>query len=210
MRSGDDGAAEQRAACDLLPDPEALPISQIDAGIRMMRRHYATADALANRYGAATNRTLLRLSLVVFMAALSFDLAVHILVEPRVLVLETLCLFGLPVLTGVAMLIHRQARRQDYQNRYQDYRGLAEGLRIQFFWRLAGVGECVADHYLGRHRYEMQWIRDWGARVRRLKRQSLRAGSTRNAGISTASPWRRNASFSASSAGLRCASGWDL
>ncbi|HEV3110267.1 MAG TPA: hypothetical protein VGY99_07215 [Candidatus Binataceae bacterium] len=160
MRSGEDGAAEQRAACDLLPDPEALPISQIDAGIRMMRRHYATADALANRYGAATNRTLLRLSLVVFMAALSFDLAVHILVEPRVLVLETLCLFGLPVLTGVAMLIHRQARRQDYQNRYQDYRGLAEGLRIQFFWRLAGVGECVADHYLGRHRYEMQWIRD--------------------------------------------------
>jgi hypothetical protein len=73
---------------------------------------------------------------------------------------RALCLFGLPVLTGVAMLIYRHARRRDFQNRYQDYRGLAEGLRIQFFWRLAGVDECVADHYLGRHRYEMQWIRD--------------------------------------------------
>jgi hypothetical protein len=159
-RADEEAAAAQRAARDLLPDPGALPDGQMGAGIETMRRHYATADALANRYGAATNRTLYRLSIVVFFAALSFDLAVHILVGPRVRALEAVCLFGLPLLTAVAMLIHRQARRHDYQNRYQDYRGLAEGLRIQFFWRLAGVDECVADHYLGRHRYEMQWIRD--------------------------------------------------
>ncbi len=58
------------------------------------------------------------------------------------------------------MLIYRRAKRAGYQNRYQDYRGLAEGLRVQFFWRLAGVDACVADHYLGRHRHELQWIRN--------------------------------------------------
>ncbi len=73
---------------------------------------------------------------------------------------KTLCLFGLPALTGLAVLIHRHARRCDYQNKYQDCRGLAEGLRVQFFWRMAGVDECVADHYLGRHRRELQWIRN--------------------------------------------------
>lgn len=154
-RADEQAAAAERAARDLLPDSDGC-----GAGIAVMRRQYAMADALANRYGAATNRTLYRLSVIVFMAALSFDLAIHILVEPPLLALKTLCLFGLPVLTGAAMLIHRRARRRDYQNRYQDYRGLAEGLRIQFFWRLAGVDQCVADHYLGRHRYEMQWIRD--------------------------------------------------
>jgi hypothetical protein len=33
-------------------------------------------------------------------------------------------------------------------------------LRIQFFWRLAGLNDCVADHYLGRHRWELEWIRN--------------------------------------------------
>jgi len=159
-RADEESAAAERASRDLLPNPKSLPAGKIGAEIEVMRQHYAMADALADRYGVATNRTLYRLSLVVFAAALSFDLAVHILVNPRVRWLEAVCLFGLPLLTGVAMLIHRRARRQDCQNRYQDYRGLAEGLRIQFFWRLAGVDECVADHYLGRHRYEMQWIRD--------------------------------------------------
>ncbi len=126
----------------------------------VIRRHFAVADALANRYGTSTIETLYRLSIVVFMAALSFDLAVHILVDERLQALKTFCLFGLPILTAIAMLIYRRAKRRDYQNRYQDYRGLAEGLRVQFFWRLAGVDECVADHYLGRHRHELQWIRN--------------------------------------------------
>jgi hypothetical protein len=156
-RAGAEAAAIMRAAQDLMPDSalEATPPPSA-----LMRHHYAMADALANRYGASTNRILYRLSIVVFMAALSFDMAVHILTGERLVVLKTLCLFGLPILTGAAMLIHSRARRKDYQNRYQDYRGLAEGFRVQFFWRLAGVDECVADHYLGRHRRELQWIRN--------------------------------------------------
>jgi hypothetical protein len=146
-----------QSADDLMPDSA---LAAVEPSFALMRRHYAMADALANRYGASTNATLYRLSIIVFMAALSFDLAVHILTGERLVALKTLCLFGLPILTGVAMLIHSRAKRKDYQNRYQDYRALAEGFRVQFFWRLAGVDECVADHYLGRHRRELQWIRN--------------------------------------------------
>ncbi len=159
-RAAAEKPAIDRAAADLLPEGANPAPSRIAPAFDTMRRHYATADALANRYGASTNRTLCRLSIVAFLAALSFDLAIHILGAESLAVPGTLCLFGLPVLTGIAMLIYRRARRADYQNRYQDYRGLAEGLRVQYFWRLAGVDECVADHYLGRHRYELQWIRN--------------------------------------------------
>jgi hypothetical protein len=157
-------AAEERAEIDqvgrdLMPDLAHAAPGEAAAGVDTIRRHYAVADTLANRYGASTNGTLYRLTIVVFLAALSFDFAVHMLLDQRLLALRTLGLFGLPILTGVAMLIDRRAKRGDYQNRYQDYRGLAEGLRVQFYWRLAGVDACVADHYLGRHRRELQWIR---------------------------------------------------
>src|SRR5262249_2343896 len=36
----------------------------------------------------------------------------------------------------------------------------AEGLRVQFFWRLAGLQDGAADHYLRRQRSEMDWIRN--------------------------------------------------
>ena len=41
-----------------------------------------------------------------------------------------------------------RVEEQDYQNKHQDYRALAEALRIQFFWHVAGVSEKVVDHYL--------------------------------------------------------------
>jgi hypothetical protein len=58
------------------------------------------------------------------------------------------------------LVLHRRAARGDYQNKYQDYRALAEGMRMQVFWRLSGLRDSVADHYLGRQRGELEWIRD--------------------------------------------------
>ena len=159
-RAAEENAAIEQAGRDLMPDLAMAALGRAGPGVSMIRRHYAVADTLANRYGARTIGTLYHLSIVVFMAALSFDLSVHLLTDPSLVALKTVGLFGLPILTAVAVLIDRRAKRRDYQNRYQDYRGLAEGLRVQFYWRLAGVNQCVADHYLGRHRRELQWIRN--------------------------------------------------
>ena len=69
--------------------------------------------------------------------------------------------FGLYVLFFIACLgLYLHARRADNQNKHQDYRALAEGLRVQLFWRLAGLPDSVADHYLRKQRSELTWIRN--------------------------------------------------
>ncbi len=40
-----------------------------------------------------------------------------------------------------------------------DYRTLAEALRIRRAWALAGIGQSVADSYLGQLRGEVSWVR---------------------------------------------------
>src|SRR5262249_10930352 len=57
-----------------------------------------------------------------------------------------------------ACLRYLQGKR--YQDLYQDYRALAEGLRVQLFWRLTGIDASVANYYLCKHRTELDWIRN--------------------------------------------------
>lgn len=46
-----------------------------------------------------------------------------------------------------------------WQERYQDHRALAEGLRVQFFWAASGLRTAVADSYLRHQRGALGWIR---------------------------------------------------
>ena len=65
-----------------------------------------------------------------------------------------------PIVWAAAyVIIYIRANRGDYQNKRQDYRALAEGLRVQFFWSLAELPDSVADHYLSKQRSELDWIR---------------------------------------------------
>lgn len=68
--------------------------------------------------------------------------------------------FGLLVrLVGTERARDLWAKRGDFQNKFQDYRALAEGLRVQFFWRLGGLTDSVGDHYLLKQKGELDWIR---------------------------------------------------
>src|SRR5262249_51524590 len=57
-------------------------------------------------------------------------------------------------------------RGRDDQNRYQDYRTICEGLRVQLYWRIAGMRALVANDYLPRQKNQLEWIRSavraWG------------------------------------------------
>ena len=44
--------------------------------------------------------------------------------------------------------------------RADDYRAIAEGLRVQFYWLAFGTGESVASSYLQRQHNEVGWIRN--------------------------------------------------
>ena len=69
--------------------------------------------------------------------------------------------FAAPYLASLvlATLTLLYLNRAGWQDRYLRYRALAEGLRVQFFWRLAGIRQSVTDSYLRVQREELHGIR---------------------------------------------------
>ena len=64
----------------------------------------------------------------------------------------------LPVFLVIAVIWHERAKNKRVEQRYLDYRALAEALRVQFFWELSGIEGSVADYYLRHYREETDWI----------------------------------------------------
>ncbi len=64
--------------------------------------------------------------------------------------------FSCLIYSGVKYYIYQKSG--DEENRF-DYRAIGEGLRVQFFWKLAGTGRSVAADYMQRQRDELDWIR---------------------------------------------------
>ena len=59
----------------------------------------------------------------------------------------------------IAFGIYTYSAKKAYQEKFQDYRTLAEGLRVQFYWKCAGIPNSAANHYLGDQHSELDWIR---------------------------------------------------
>jgi len=53
---------------------------------------------------------------------------------------------------------YEKHKERSVQSKYNEYRSLAEALRVQFFWRCAGLRSMVPDHYLNKHQGDMFWI----------------------------------------------------
>jgi hypothetical protein len=134
----------------LLPDKaaEGLP----DA-LKRFLDCFAVTDTMAVWFQRRALRSMGLLLVLVFLAAFFFNAS-----DPlgdrfwgRVLYV---------VMLGGAYAVLSWAWWADYHTKYLDYRALAEGLRVQLFWRLAGLPDSVADHYLRKQRSELDWIRD--------------------------------------------------
>ncbi|MBV8172157.1 MAG: hypothetical protein JO219_09515 [Candidatus Eremiobacteraeota bacterium] len=141
--------AQARSAAQL----SSLKDTDLDTGAGWLRRMYAVSDSLALHFQRLTREMLLTLFVWVFFAAALFEAAKGIGegLHPLIAVYAA-------VVLGAAGWWY-VANRGDYRNKFLDYRALAEGLRVQFFWRLAGVREDVANHYLRKQRGELDWIR---------------------------------------------------
>ena len=66
---------------------------------------------------------------------------------------------------GLSAGIQKVAARQGWHRKYLDYRTLAEGLRVQFYWAVAGVGnqnnsKFAHDNFLQTQDPELGWIRN--------------------------------------------------
>jgi len=119
---------------------------------------YCIADWLAMHYQKLTLRTLLLSHLFGFSMGFMFILFSD---------LETLSIFLWLFLSFFAAGVVTQviARKKGWQRRYIDYRTLAEGLRVQFFWAVSGVvseqnWRYAHDAYLQGQAAEIGWIRN--------------------------------------------------
>jgi len=148
--------------CDKYADAiaEAAP-AQAAAGTRdtaAIDRLFHAADWLAMHF---QRRVLLAMRLTYTLAALmgiAFTFYAHM---PAQNFLIYLFLFLFASGGAVAAL----ARYRGWHRKYLDYRALAEGLRIQSYWRRAGVSanadhEFAHDNFLQKQNIELGWIRN--------------------------------------------------
>ena len=137
-----------QATAALLPDIASRPASE-----QTLATAFAAADLYARHY-QRTTRLVLRLTLLfAALLALTFELYAEVL-PWRALPMGYLAAFA-----SLTVILLWQ-RRRDVQGRYLDYRALAEGLRVQFYWRLAGLPDSASSSYLRKQADELRWIRE--------------------------------------------------
>lgn len=138
-----------------------LPAEQhheLPAGIEDIDALYRAADWLAIFYQKRTLRTLTITHVMAFLMGFMFILYSDF-ESYRSLLIAFLCFFG------VAALVQIVSKRGAWHRKYLDYRTLAEGLRVQFYWAAAGVTneskwKFAHDSYLQSQNPEFGWIRN--------------------------------------------------
>lgn len=120
---------------------------------KRLLHHYAVADTLAIYYQGHFTKTLKTLFGLALAALFFFEVYAHFVPNlPAVLI-------GYPLILGCALTIFKLAQGYSLQSKYLDYRALAEGLRVQFFWVLSGRNIEVLDYYLPKQKSELDWIK---------------------------------------------------
>jgi hypothetical protein len=133
-------------------------LGELDPAFQRLLEQFATADALAIFFRQNRHVALKWLCLLVVPASVALA-AYHATGQQAARTGPILCLaiFLLSVLA--AMAVHTWAKLRQYETKHLDYRALAEGLRVLFFWRLAGVQDDIGAQYLRKHLSEIDWIR---------------------------------------------------
>lgn len=90
---------------------------------------------------------LLGLFLIIALEAYS-----NIIFERWILVIAMIILVG-------ATLVYFYSRSTNNHKKYLYNRTLAEALRIQFYWNIAGINRNVSDYILRIHRKEFTWVK---------------------------------------------------
>ena len=144
---------------DAVPSSKRYLIGDFDemklsAGEALTLRRYAVADALAIRFLKRMVRKHWALHGWVFGAFVSFVLFAH-LGE-----FHAAWMFLALFLLGIAIVVQKSAKRIALDSQSLDYRAMAEGCRVLFFWLIAGIDDSVPDNYLDKQRTELDWIRN--------------------------------------------------
>jgi hypothetical protein len=129
-------------------------VADLSPNMEWAARVYSFADALAGRYNSWS---IFRWQIVYLLLAITGLLLVWVHFDEK---LQWLPLAGYYIgfLAVAAFIGYEQIAKR--RERHEDYRALAEALRVQFFWMVAGLSDFAADNYQTQQAGEMAWIRD--------------------------------------------------
>ena len=130
------------------PDPAPCPIESL----------FVATDWMARTYQRRVGHVLRIVYLLA--AAMGFAFFTYTHISAHSVVINLFLVFFLAGM-GVVML----ARRREWQRKHLDYRALAEGLRVQSYWRRAGIVDLNSpafahDSFLQKQDVELGWIRN--------------------------------------------------
>jgi hypothetical protein len=117
---------------------------------------FSISDTLANQWQRrflAYSKTLFWLGFIGFAC---FASAAHV-VPTRT---SMLLVYSISIVCLFAVLLH--SRKRQLQERFLDYRALAEALRITIFWMLVGIGErsgAIGTAYPATQPHELGWVK---------------------------------------------------
>jgi hypothetical protein len=95
-------------------------------------------------------------------------------------------IYGVLVVFLLGLGLALWAHKRSWHRKYLDYRALAEGLRVDFYWEIAGVhrrfdGEFAHESFLQKQDIELEWIR---AAMRAVSlRLAVRGGGSLTSGF---------------------------
>ncbi|MBS0456551.1 MAG: hypothetical protein JSS44_04335 [Proteobacteria bacterium] len=125
--------------------------------IALLDQQLRAADWLAMHFQKQVRRSLFWTHFVAALMGLSFIFYSDIATDRW-------CLASFLTLFFIALVLHHIGERRQWQRKYLDYRGLAEGLRVQIYWRLADVetppnSSLGYDGFLQKQDVDLSWIR---------------------------------------------------
>lgn len=132
--------------------------ASMPAGLRDIDQVFCAADWLAVHFQKRVLLALRATHVCVLLMGVAYVSYTDMMADRWLL----FALLGLMLLaSGVNLL----ARRGDWHRKYLDYRTLAEGLRVQFYWAAAGVtsgnvSKFAHDNFLQMQDPDLGWIRN--------------------------------------------------
>ena len=124
---------------------------KLDGPQKSILNSYSVLDLLALRFHKRYTYTVIWLFIIGLFIVISLTIYTNLWTKESVLVI-------IMILIVLAGIIYFYSRITKDHAKYLYNRTLAEALRIQFYWNIAGISHNVSDYILRIHRKEFTWI----------------------------------------------------
>ncbi|MDQ6929114.1 MAG: DUF4231 domain-containing protein [Candidatus Eremiobacteraeota bacterium] len=121
------------------------------AGAQMQSLQSLT-EQISRKYQRRTYAMILGMLAMVFAAVVSFNLYTGGMATSLSMVAAYITILI------ATFALYRFSQKRAWQDRYQDYRSLAEAMRVSTFWTRAGITASVAEEVERMQRGEIDWL----------------------------------------------------